>query len=393
MAVFSQGWTWEKTTDMFKDYWTQGRWWEYERKLWVGTTRVEDPTFYPTEPKYFPLLSGQENGPTAVPKPLEPKVAEKLRPFSSYFPTHAPPNPAIGKPFVTNFSTGTGYSWFVRGDKVINLRDGWCDIDKQTWLGDDVWVKAGSEGYPKVDISFDDAWIGGSSLVLSNHYPAWNFVSISSLAISPLTAYSVGIVWKFSYNPVGVSVQPVIQIAGFPVTVSDEVTKDVESGWFRSTLRFTTPSQDQPAAKLASIGLKTSIASRTRVDAPLSLLIGQIVVAPVVTETTVPDISDIQFVPITGSGGGSNNFTGTSLNGTLRWKVDDSFLFYNVYASATAEIPSYPLFVGTTGVDGNGPEFIFRDILVRDVIPNSQSDTIWFFVQGVTDKGEVTKYY
>ena len=120
-ALFAQGWTWESlpATDF-----TWQTWWANDRQLWV------EPDIEPNR----------------LPNPRDCLLIEPFRPVSSYFSTRSPPDPA-DLALHTTFCPGVGWGLRVEGVKVFQAKNssqkdgGWCDIDKQTSLGDLVWPK------------------------------------------------------------------------------------------------------------------------------------------------------------------------------------------------------------------------------------------------------------
>ncbi|KAG6821924.1 hypothetical protein H0H92_016108, partial [Tricholoma furcatifolium] len=145
VALFGQGWSWE--TEQDKPGFSWESWWEYDRKLWVGS------------------ISGQ------VDVPEDP-----FKPISSFFPRYSPPDP-LDLPLHTTFSPGVGRAWFVDGVCVRQMTDGWTDMDKQCSIGNLLWPRPDirwedieqDSPLPGVlpAISFEDAWNGGSSLTLN----------------------------------------------------------------------------------------------------------------------------------------------------------------------------------------------------------------------------------
>jgi mannosyl-glycoprotein endo-beta-N-acetylglucosaminidase len=429
VALFGQGWTWEKTQELEGKAWTARGWWEYDRKLWVGTRRpgeltgsVSTPTELKDAVRLYPLLYG--NG-----TKLSEADQIAIKPIQSYFPTRAPTDP-VYIPFSTTFCPGVGYSWFAEGKKLMHLTEGWCDVDKQTSLGNLVWP-GDDPDKPLAEISFEDAWSGGSSLLLSSKTSSmanWRSVPITDLTVSLDLAYSISIVWKVTSSTRNISVQPTVDSPSFSIITTDRGTKDVGSGWSRSTLDFTISStpvpvpapSDKPVAKV-TLGLwafatrdkalyPLTSAQETIAASPLSLLVGQVVVTPIDPNETIPDIVNTEWVP-------SNTapVAGT-LNGVLRWTIDyafaatasqsssslipwsfnqitdrlPSFAYFNIYISLESDLES-KIFVGTTGVDGQGSEFFFRGIQVADISSKLSSPcVIHLLVQGVTDKGQAT---
>ncbi|KAG6840953.1 hypothetical protein C0991_003013 [Blastosporella zonata] len=74
VALFGQGWTWESEQD--KPGWNWDKWWEYDRKLWVGP------------------VSGEVEVPQTPRREGEPECPHgPFQPIASFFPRNPPPDP------------------------------------------------------------------------------------------------------------------------------------------------------------------------------------------------------------------------------------------------------------------------------------------------------------
>ncbi|KAH9928859.1 glycosyl hydrolase family 85-domain-containing protein [Fomitopsis serialis] len=159
VAFFGPGWSWE--TEQDKPGFSWETWWAYERKLWIG-----------------PETEGEAvEVPPHNPRAGEPDCQHgEFTPVSAFFPRQAPPNPRE-LPFLTYFSPGIGYAWFVQGKKAYVTTAGWTDLDKTTTLGDLVWPRPSpqwidsQEALPvpatSTSLCLTDAWLGGSSSTVS----------------------------------------------------------------------------------------------------------------------------------------------------------------------------------------------------------------------------------
>ena len=199
VALFGQGWTWESEQD--KPGWSWAAWWAYERTLWLGPATAGEHVEVPPH--------GRKEG--------EPPCEHgAFQAIADFFPRLPPPDPAV-RPFFTAFSPGVGWAWFVRGTKVFYSETGWTDVDKASSIGDLVfprptlaWENGNrDEAVPaaSADLSMDDAWLGGSSLVVSFSAPGSEaddaffrcvWLPIQSLAITPRKSYRLSVIYKLS---------------------------------------------------------------------------------------------------------------------------------------------------------------------------------------------------
>ena len=265
VALFGQGWTWESEQD--KPGWSWAAWWAYERTLWLGPATAGEHVEVPPH--------GRKEG--------EPPCEHgAFQAIADFFPRLPPPDPAV-RPFFTAFSPGVGWAWFVRGTKVFYSETGWTDVDKASSIGDLVFPRPTlawengdrDEAVPaaSADLSMDDAWLGGSSLVVSFSVPGSEaddaffrcvWLPIQSLAITPRKSYRLSVVYKLS-GPVdadiGASVKPLAPHldAEFDVTFvpsPSDTDTPLQGGWTELLVDFTL-ARDGPTdtAVLSAAGL------------------------------------------------------------------------------------------------------------------------------------------
>ncbi|KAG2111423.1 glycosyl hydrolase family 85-domain-containing protein [Suillus cothurnatus] len=132
VALFGQAWTWESEQD--KPGWNWDRWWEYERKLWVGPADPQEVVPVPDAPR----------------RPGEPECPhDAFEPVSSFLVHATPPNPSQ------------------------LTENGWTDVDKQSSIGNLVWPRPSvtwenNDSSSMLDMS--DAWNGGNTLKPMMHF-------------------------------------------------------------------------------------------------------------------------------------------------------------------------------------------------------------------------------
>jgi mannosyl-glycoprotein endo-beta-N-acetylglucosaminidase len=427
VALFGQAWTWE--TEEGKLGWTWEKWWEYERKLWIGPEDAGEVVTVPEVPS-------REGEPVCVHGPFLP--------IKSFFPRLPPPNPKDMGLF-TMFSPGVGRAWFVEGVKVLQTTNGWTDIHKQGTLGDMVWPRPQvswegdehDEQLPKASAALylDDAWNGGNCLRLElsglgstaeHSFFRCFWLPIQSLAVTPHQSYQATAVYKVESGisldlDIGLSVKLLTDTAAAqPVQVKPRRVShaDLHDGWTKLSLQFII-SSDCPIDVLGAIGLVIGIVTEDPTqDYKLSLLMGQLAVFPTASSQVVSS-----FRPAVLWADFERRLDSVRLAGILTWEistsfpllpintitsVDDpavpwnplpvserwfpSFIYFNIYIGQHGDAlsPEKAVFIGTTGLDGRANRFyVDPECLPRDV---DGKGGVRFYVQGVTDRGEVLRW-
>jgi mannosyl-glycoprotein endo-beta-N-acetylglucosaminidase len=428
VALFGQAWTWESEQD--KAGWTWDAWWNYERKLWLGSK--SEPISVPEVP----------------PRPGEPEcVHGPFLPISSFFRGYPPPDPAH-LAFHSSFCPGVGRAWFVEGVKVMQSDKGWTDIDKQCSLGDMAWPNpslAREEG-DMIDelpdatsvLCMDDAWNGGSSLRLSIFSKGFHdeeavfrcfWLPVQSLSINSKRSYEASIIYKLEATvkadiDLGFSVKPVSALDDPCINITDIISPiSLPNGWTRLSIQFSLDiieeNDECGINATVAIGLVIGIALEIPTQSfSCSILVGQLNVfacPPPKATTYQRSIIWADFSPQ------SKADSSDRLSGVLRWDTavclaasavidvtlpDDpipvwtldssdrwfpSYLYFNIYLQVHSPGgcvagPDNAAWIGTTGLDGKNNEFVVD-------VPLPEGSTIGrpvrLYVQGVTDRGEV----
>ena len=426
VALFGQAWTWESEQD--KPGWNWDQWWEYERKLWIGPADLQEVVPVPDAPK----------------RPGEPECPHgAFKPVSSFFARATPPDPAQ-LVFCTTFSPGVGRSWFVEGVKVLQTEDGWTDVDKQSSLGDLVWPRASvvwedndrPEPLPSASSMLDtsDAWNGGNTLKLSiscagstaeDAFFRCVWLPVQSLNVTSRMSYDVHIVYKTTACEgtdldLGLSVKPLMTDGGAlsEVTVGASIQSDLKHGWSRQVLSFSLSSTTNASIAIGLIIGFTAEDPSQSLDFSISL--GQLAVYPSSPSPRVskgtPGILWAKFQstkPIFNLNGLSGFLTWDIASSFPRltprtisssedpdpiWILDDtksrfpSFLYFNVYVNPHPRSGSIAgvaaaVFLGTTGLDGRANRFYVDWTILPQNMKGARG--LRFYVQGVTDTGEV----
>ncbi|RDX41228.1 hypothetical protein OH76DRAFT_1459242 [Lentinus brumalis] len=425
VALFGHAWTWESEQD--KPGWSWKTWWEYENKLWLGPKQLGEEVSVPA----YTLREGEptcEHGP--------------FKPIADFFPRQPPPNPAH-LPFFTTFAPGVGWSWFVRGAKVFQSETGWTDVHKTTSMGDIVFPRPAlawedgdrEEAVPIAtsDLSMDDAWLGGSSLAVTISAPGSDseeaffrcvWFPIQSLSITARRSYRLSIVYKLD-GPVeanvGASVKSLAKDLQTDFEMDSVSETSLPNDWTELLLDFTLATE-HPKDVLTASGLVIGFTCEDPTEAvAFTIHIGALSVyanplspkhTPLNPKVIWADFAQNQPIYKTVS-----PFVGTLTWGTgislgpvpaltltspedtePAWILDHpptSFAYFNVYVHAhagegTALAPETATYIGTTGLDGRANRFYVDPACLPAELESAKGAR--FYVQGVTDKGEVLEW-
>jgi mannosyl-glycoprotein endo-beta-N-acetylglucosaminidase len=440
-ALFGPAWTWESEQDKPGFDWQT--WWAYERLLWVGPEDASQRVDVPDAPR-------REGEPVCPHGPFEP--------VTKFFGRGAPPEPAAAA-FCATFSPGVGDAWFVEGRKVMDkgATGGWTDVDKQTSLGDLVWPRpdiaweAENDQPPRTEavptanasISFDDAWLGGSSLRLSvsgagsdaeDAFFRCVWVPVQSVALRGKVPYHATLVYKLDPQDGEAQVEVDMGLAVKMVsrdgsTRAVDVTPvpaaqafDLPGGWSRTTVLLNLDTGDSElSTHVVAVGLVIGFAAEDPTLAyKFSVLLGQLAVflapPPAPVSQTNPKILWASYAhgPAPGSGGlleweiaatlpALTSLTITSPDDPVpAWTLDatqrtvPAFAYFNVYVAPRFPEGGYPppeqaTFVGTTGLDGRANRFFVDEACLPETLRGAAKD-FRLHVQGVTDRGVVLKW-
>ncbi|KZT74625.1 glycoside hydrolase family 85 protein [Daedalea quercina L-15889] len=421
VALFGPAWSWE--TEQDKPGFSWETWWAYERKLWLGPETegevVEVPAYRPRQG--------------------EPDCQHgAFAPISSFFPRRAPPNPRE-LPFLTYFSPGVGYSWFVQGAKLYETKSGWTDLDKTTSLGDLAWPRptpqwADDEGAPPIPAAFTslcmtDAWLGGSSLCISLSLGVQEaedsgrrrlWIPIQTLALTPNISHTVTLVYKTpAGSPLELDVAPAVKELeassshSFDVRQKTPQSSGLPRGWM-SLQADVILSSDDPSDVLAILGLDIRLIAQAAANS-LDILLGLISVHPTSLSDVLVCQPKLLWADYALTSVNASRFSGllsweiaTSLGSLTSvalardpedpsplWKLDTTqptFAFFNIYVQEFKSNWSIggletAIWIGTTGLDGKRNRFQVDPACLPLTV--SSAKAVRFYVQGVTDRGAI----
>lgn len=422
-AFFGQGWTWESTQDAPGFTWES--WFADDRRLWAGP-RIGERIAVPDAPPNRPGEPPCTHGP--------------FGPVTAFFAHSAPPDPRV-VPMHTTFCPGVGRAWWVDGVRVFQ-RDGWTDVEKQTSVGDLVWpvVKLAWEGgaddvnmalpSATAEVTLSEAWNGGSCLRvgLSAAGEAGDdaafrcvWLPVQSVTITPRKSYEATAVYKIAQEDANLDLD--IALSAKLLSSSDAVdvvpqsvsSAPLAGGWMKLCVHFELPTPSVELSAKAALGLVVSIvAEDPSQPLALALLLGQLNVYPAPVPAAPVHAPMLLWADFAAAS------AATPLDGTLTWEVaatfaplapltlrgaEDAasawpvapsaerwfprFLYFNVYAGVSLA-PEEAVWIGTSGYEERAHAFAVRRANLPPALIGARS--VVFFVQGVTDHGEVLRW-
>ena len=422
VALFAPAWTWETTEG--KSDWTWHEWWKYDRKLWFGP---EDPTETVPAPEMSEMSSRKQALDPNVPLP------GPFEAIASFFGNASPPNP-LDLPFVTFFSPGIGFRWFVKGKELMdNHEHGWTDVQKQTSLGNLIWprpipLREGGGEYEdqrlgSTNLDFTDAWLGGSSVKVTLRFSGDEeayfrhvFLPIQSVSVYPGQLYDVSLIYKTDAPDLDLEMAIAVRsLCEFEL--AEAMTVELENGWTelrvqfvlpedRTTeiqvrslvgiaLGFATDNPSQPCELPINIGLLSVYPSPPRPPSKLVHHKPRVLWANYLKSLLKWEIA-AYFDPIPGGILEPQPPDNTE----LKWEISPAvtayprFTFFNLYVEALSMAgfyrgPEYAIFIGTTGWDGRENRFYVEDTMLPEGLKTGSDVDVRFYVQGVTDRGEI----
>jgi mannosyl-glycoprotein endo-beta-N-acetylglucosaminidase len=425
VALFGQGWTWETTEG--KPDWTWHNWWKYDRKLWLGP---EDPKEIVPVPPMSEMSSKKQalNPEVSLPGPFTPIV--------SYFKNLSPPNP-LDLPFVTFFSPGIGFKWFVKGKEIMDTRErGWTDVQKQTSLGNLIWPRptplweeGGGRGempLGSTSLDFTDAWLGGSSLKVTLRFSGDEeayfrhlWLPLQSISVYRSQSYDVSLIYKT--DAPGLDLETTLTV-GSPreFEFAEVTTVELENGWTKLHVHFMLPTDRVTATEVRSVvGIVLGFATEDPSQpCELPINIGMLSVYP---SPPRPPSKLVHHKPKVLWA----NYLGNLLtweiaayfnpipdgtmepqppdNTDLKWEMSPAdtaypkFMFFNIYVEVKSTVgfyrgPEHATFIGTTGWDGRDNRFYVEDAMLPKGSRTGSGVDVRFYVQGVTNRGEILSW-
>jgi len=422
VALFAPAWTWETTEG--KSDWTWYEWWKYDRKLWFGP---EDPTETVPVPQMSEMSSRKQalDPNVPLPGPFETIV--------SFFGNASPPNP-LDLPFVTFFSPGIGFRWFVKGKELMdNHEHGWTDVQKQTSLGNLIWprpipLREGGGEYEdqrlgSTNLDFTDAWLGGSSVKVTLRFSGDEeayfrhvFLPVQSVSVYPGQSYDVSFIYKTDAPDLDLEMANAVRSL-YEFELTEATTVELENGWTELRVQFVLPEDRTTEIQVRSlVGIVLGFAT----DSPsqpceLPINIGLLSVYPsppgppsklvhhkprVLWANYLKSLLKWEIAAYFDPIPGGTLEPQPPDNTELKWEISPAvtayprFMFFNLYVEAPSMAgfyrgPEYAIFIGTTGWDGRENRFYVEDTMLPEGLKTGSGVDVRFYVQGVTDRGEI----
>ena len=437
VALFAPAWSWDTEKDKLGFSWET--WWAYERKLWLGPQVegevVEVPPYEPR--KGDPDCEHGEFIPISSFFPRRAPPNPKDLPFLTYF------SPGVGR---TWFVGGAKVDEMPLGwtdmDKTTSLGDLIWPRPSPQWLE--------SERVPPTpktssSLCMTDAWLGGSSLNISlsllaaeadsdtphtargpssshisrPHDTLW--IPIQTIAMTPAISYTVTLVYKVAAeSSSGLNVAPSVKDLNtsshsFDVRQKTPQSSGLPHGWSTRTTEIILLNDSSSTDVSIALGLEVSLGPSAG-SSTIDILVGLLSV-----HQTSDASATIQQPKILWADYARQSTSASALAGTLSWEIAMSlgpltgitlatdpedptplwkldpafpaFAFFNVYVQAfqsderTIGNAESATWIGTTGLDGKQKSFRVDPACLPPAL--SQARAARFYVQGVTDRGEI----
>ena len=398
VALFGQGWTWEKRQDEVGRTWET--WWDEEVTLWAGKVPGLDLN---------KLLEEQQNG--------DIKDTRPFKPIADFFTKKPPPDPKV-LPFFTMLCPGAGKGWWVEGEKVWEgpklggddqrWTSGWLDIEKCHSIGDFLWpaptvirsenVQGGaavsSAALPTVQVSLNmtDAWNGGSSVqlsfyesesVITEQVPGDRsfWIPVQSLSLTPGENYTAKAAYKLDGVNNCMVVDVRLEIRRFPGdadSVPEGTYRDASylltRGWsgLRTSIKMDSKDDNPIVPVELALGLRFNIAGRSSTEGSLfTLSLGQVNIHASQRHWEGAKDLRVDFTSHLGEKVVSKTRGLEGLDGILTWRKTTALVeptlsryrcgYWNVYVLPSTSpfgvnedqdrIPKDATWIGTSGVD------------------------------------------
>ncbi|KAM0748273.1 hypothetical protein T439DRAFT_358826 [Meredithblackwellia eburnea MCA 4105] len=293
IALFAPGWTAEaseldhtlSTRDGYR------RWFADERYLWIGG--VDEPAGLAADRRRLDKIRKEERGlararalavaigqrrrtplaPFDYDAPLPPLPGGKFRSLSSFL--DARPAPCFQGVWYTNFSSGSGHSFFVEGKEYLRTEKGWTHVDHTFPAPALLFAAAAEDRSIGFDFWEDDAWLGSRSLRITTSSAREIDLAETSLALSTEFALVAQVVWK----PLSSGSKLDVLIKDSRPTTS--VTYTLANGWFITWARFHLQLPISPTTRpipSSTSVLGVSLSNQTGSQG-ISVLIGSLTIA------------------------------------------------------------------------------------------------------------------
>lgn len=243
---------------------------EKERKLERGLVRARELARSCATSIQTPIQDFDYNSPL-------PTLPGAYRSISSYFSSpRAPPSPCSN--FYTNFSNGSGFSFFFEGVQVFEASNGWTNIDF-SFPSPSLFYYSPVESV-SIELHREDSWIGSNSLKVKSTFGSKQNLEIPLcpilLPISNFNSseYQVVIIWKALIGDANLGIH---LGSDKGIKLNHSVTVEMKSGWSK-TLAYVSSSTINQINNITSIGITLSSTSSSSSESVI--LIGSLSISP-----------------------------------------------------------------------------------------------------------------
>ncbi|KAJ6473218.1 glycosyl hydrolase family 85-domain-containing protein [Mycena sanguinolenta] len=440
-AFFAPGWTWESTQDAPGFTWES--WFADERRLWTGLRtgeRVTIPNAPPNRPGEPPCTHGAF-------APVGSFFAHAAPPDPRVIPLHTTFSPGVGRAWwvdgVRVFQRPKREGW-TDVDKQTSVGDLVWPVPALAWEGGEGDVHAAALPAATSEVTLDEAWNGGSSLRLGISAAGEDsddaafrcvWLPVQSVTITPGKSYDATAVYKIDQEDpnvdldIALSVKLMTSVSGYSDAfdvIPQSVTSDpLPGGWTKLHVQFeySAPFPDTTTVKAALGFVISIIAEDPSKTLRLSLLLGQLNVYPSPWPAAPTHSPMLLWADFNASGSSNAPFDGMltwevaatfaplsnilALTGAedpaSAWPVAPSaerwlprFIYFNIYAqahsagAAVVQKPTEAVWIGTSGYEGRAHAFSVQQANLPFDLNGVR--TVSFYVQGVTDRGEVFRW-
>ncbi|KAK7053796.1 glycoside hydrolase family 85 protein [Favolaschia claudopus] len=441
-AFFAPGWSWESTQDGSDFTWEL--WFAHERRLWAGTLAGESVTLpepAPNRPGEPPCTHGPFECVTsffAHTPPPDPRVV----------PLHTTFCPGVGRAWwvdgVKVFERPEGGGW-TDIDKQTSIGDLVWPKPTLSWEGSSDDVHAAALPAATSEITLGEAWNGGSCLRLGISAAGEDgedaafrcvWLPVQSVSITPSRSYEATAVYKLDQEDSNVDLDVALSVKAmtslgaysdaFDIVPQAVMSDALPNGWMKLCVQFESSAPHSASAINAALGLVISIVAEEPSEAlKFSLLLGQLNAYPAPSPTAPIHAPMILWADFNATAGTPNT---PPLDGTLTWEVAATFaahsniltltgaedpasawpvapsaeswfprfLYFNIYAqphnagAAVVQKPEEAVWIGTSGYEGQERVFGVRQANIPFDL--NEVKVVSFYVQGVTDRGEVLRW-
>jgi len=289
-----------------------------------------------------------------------------------------------------------------------------------------LWEEGGGSGeipLGSTSLDFTDAWLGGNSLKATLRFSGDKeayfrhiWLPLQSIPVYRGQSYDVSLIYKTDAPSLDLETALTVRSAwGFELT--EATTVELENGWTELHVYFVLPKHRVTATEVHSmVGIILGFATEDPAQpCELPINIGMLSIYP---SPPRPPSKLVHHKPKVLWANYLKNLLTWEIaacfdpipdgsiepqppdNTDLKWEIPPAdtaypkFTFFNVYVEVKSTVgfyrgPEHAKFIGTTGWDGRENRFYVEDTMLPKGSRTGSGADVRFYVQGVTDRGEV----